>query len=128
MQLHDVAIRFTSNSLIFGLPYCLSYYTSYTVIVVVVEGISISIPEHPLGLKVNITIISAVAMKLLSRKAGTGPIAQVLFQIKQAIKAKTSKEDWRKQIPTKYNDFLELYNEKWPKDCCRNAPTFILSR
>lgn len=112
MKLPDVAVRFASNSITFVSDYCLSHCTPHPFPLIVTRRITFPFPERPTkGRKINVTMISAVAMKLLSRKAGTQPIALFLYEINQAIKVKTSKEEWRKQIPHKYNEFLDLFDK-----------------
>lgn len=35
-----------------------------------------------------------------------------LYEINKAIKGKTTKEQWKTQIPTNYHKFLDLFEEK----------------
>lgn len=60
-----------------------------------VEWISILLPEHPLAPKMDLAMISAVAMKPLSHKAGSHLIALFLYKINQAIWAEATKNDWK---------------------------------
>lgn len=76
----------------------------------VAEGISIPLRERQAGQKINVAMISAVAMKLLSKTAQ--PIAIMLYEINRAIKAETTKADWKKTIPAEYHDLLDLFDEK----------------
>lgn len=110
MQLHDVAILFSSNSLTFGSQYCQTHCSPHPATAVVAEGISIPLSERLAGLINNIAMISTVVMKLLVRKAK--PILLSLYKINQVIKAETMNAEWRKQIPTEYHDFLHLFDEK----------------
>lgn len=99
MELHNVAIRSASNSPTFGSPYGLSRRISHPVAQVAEEGIPIPMLERPLGTKIHVTMIRALAMKLQSRLAGTSPVTLFLYAINQAIQAKTTEEYCKKQIP-----------------------------
>lgn len=124
MQLHDVAIRFASNVLTFGSPYCLSNCNVKPAVPVAAEGISIPLPERPTA---NIAMISAIAMKMLSRKKGLEIHALSLFEINKAIEAKTTKDEWKNQIPVEYPDFLDRFDEKLAQELPPIDPTTTAS-
>lgn len=111
MQLQDVAIRFSYNSLTFGSSYCAAHYTQARPRAVVAEGISIPLPDRPTP-RNPVAMISAFDKILLVRKLGVQIHALTLDGINQAIEAKTTDDEWNKQIPLEYHEFLDLFDEK----------------
>lgn len=96
MQLHEVAIRFASNSLTFASKHCQSHAALHPATSLVGEGISIPLPQRPVGPKINIALINAVAMKLLSKTAK--PLALTLYEINQGIKAEATTQIGKRQL------------------------------
>lgn len=109
MQLHDVAIQFSSNSLSFGSSYYATHCSPATPEAVIAEGISIPLPGRLIP-RIPMAMISAVAMKLLSRKKGAQIHSPTLYEINKTIEAKTTKDKWKNQIPLEYHEFSDLFD------------------
>lgn len=90
MLQQDVAIRFLSNALIIGPKYSLSNCSRHPLTSLVAEGISIPLPEWPKSQKINLSMMSAVSMKILSEKKDAQLHALRLYEINQAILAITT--------------------------------------
>lgn len=90
LKLRDVAIRCKSNSLTFGYEHCSKPCRRFPGTAVVGAGITIPLPESPAEPIINLAMISAVTMRRLFKKKVVQLYVRTLFDITQAIEAKTS--------------------------------------
>lgn len=111
MQLPHGAIQFLYNLTL----YDSSSYTAHWAMAILKvgesEGISIPLPVRPTP-SLPVTMISAVTMKLLSRKKGVQVDSFTLYEIHQVVEASTTADQWKKQIPLEYHELLDLFEEK----------------
>lgn len=76
---------------------------------VIAKGIFNSLPERTTS---NIAMISTIVVKMRSRKKGLETIALFFYNINKAIEAKTTKNQWKSQIPAEKHDFVDLFDKK----------------
>lgn len=82
----------------------------------VAKGISIDLPEQPAGSKIKVAMISAVAIKLPTKRRNVQLMALSLYEINEAIEGMTTMDQWKTQIPTDYHEFLDLSEEKLARE------------
>src|SRR6266566_2610671 len=104
MKYHDVAIRFSSNTVTFDSPRCKKECLSTT-------ETPISIGQKPK----SIHQIGAAAFLRASKKPGTTTTALSLYEIKNALGETTKKEDWRSKVPKEYHGFYKMFDEEFSK-------------
>src|SRR5271169_1965960 len=110
LRLHDVAIRFASNTVLFDSDFCLRHCTEEPA---TTTGISSPLPEKPWP---SITMINAAAFMSLTRQKFKKKKLQVfslsLHEINKALKSKDAEgKNIKELLPEEYHDFLPLFSE-----------------
>lgn len=103
LQKHDASPKLSSNSLKFNSPQCAKNCTS-SHIPIAVNGITLE--------KLNIQLIGSAAFTRLAKRKDVQIFAQPLYEINKALDAKTTKEQWKEQIPKEYHEFIDMFDSK----------------
>jgi hypothetical protein len=105
MQYHDVAIRFSSNTITFDSPRCKKEF-----LVPSTSPVTQGLKPQP------IHMIGAAAFLRASKKPGTTTTALLLYQIKNALGESIKKTNWKDKVPIEFHQFFQLFAEELAKN------------
>jgi hypothetical protein len=123
LRLHDVAVRFASNTITFGLQYCITHCHDASV---TVQGVKEEPPEPvyqakdmfeprirpPRPFQGNIAMLNGASFFCTVKNRRLTVFKASLYDINSAIVAKDLKERSLQEIvPEQYHEFLSLFNK-----------------
>ena len=124
LRLHDVAVRFASNTVTFGSPYCTTYYHDTPV---TVQGVTEEPPEpvyrkeegifepqirSQRPFRGNIVMLNGSSFFRTVKKGKLTIFKASLYDINKAIETKDLKERPLEEIvPKQYHEFLPLFSK-----------------
>jgi hypothetical protein len=117
MNLHDVAIRFSSRSLTFGSQYCMAHCNKSPT---TVTALSEEPPEPPppknhlatAAAKLNISSLSSRSFGRLAKKERLTICSLSLYEINRAIESSNDQNpDLPVLVPKEYHPYLPLFRE-----------------
>jgi hypothetical protein len=116
LQLHDVAIRFSSRTLTFGSQYCLAHCNP---VPTTVSALSEEPPEvfrEPITAapaKLHIASLKASSFCRLAKKKHLAVYSISLYEINRALEKKYAEDDndLRKIVPAEFHGYLPLFKE-----------------
>ena len=123
LRLHDVAVRFASNTVTFSSKYCVTYCYD---VPVMVQGVTEEPPEliyqvkdifepkirPPRPFQGNIAILNGASFFRTVKNGKLSIFKASLYDIKKAIEEKDLKEQPLEEIvPEQYHEFLPLFNK-----------------
>jgi transposase InsO family protein len=111
MQYHDVAIRFSSNTVTFDSPRCKK------------SCLPSPAPAVTTGLTPpSIHIIGAAAFLRNSKKPGTTTAALSLYEIKNALGETKNENNWKEKVPQEFHEFFQMFDEELSKNLPPRRP------
>jgi len=123
LRLHDVAVRFASNTVTFGSQYCITHCQSTPV---TVQGVTEEPPEpvyeekrfwtadirKPRPFRGNIVMLNGASFFRTVKQGKLTIFKASLYDINKAIEAKDLKEEpLERVIPKQYHEFLLLFSK-----------------
>jgi hypothetical protein len=126
LRLHDVAVRFASNTVMFGSQYCVNHYQDAPV---TVQGVTEQPPEpiyeekklwtvdirKPKPFRNNIVKLNGASFFRTVTRGNLTIFRACLYDINKAIEAKDLKEKPLEDvIPKQYHEFLPLFSKVLP--------------
>ena len=101
MQYHDVAIRFSSNTVTFDSPRCKK------------ECLPSPTPSTIKGTPPpSVSSIGAAAFLRASNQKGSTTAALSLYEIKSALGESKKKPNWKEKVPHEYHQFFQMFDEE----------------
>jgi len=113
LELHDVAIRFSSRTLTFGSQYCIAHCNIQPT---VAHALSVDPPEPILTTEslspIHIAAVGATSFRRTAYRKRLAVFSLSLYEINKALNpTSVEKEVLTKLIPEEYHEFLPLFSE-----------------